>query len=183
MKLFRQIARVAVAVGFWPLAIAESKDPAAAPAAIADRMHGKNPGEVRDDNGLKMKLVWCPPGAVTMEYVETVTEHAVEPAKIPKSNNDDDLVVDEKIEPVAVPNAPRVTTRVMPVKAFLTRGYWLGQFEVTQAEWKRVMGTEPWAGKQFQKVEDDVAVTWVNWDDSLAFCRKLTDQERQAKRL
>ena len=32
----------------------------------ADLMRGKEAGDVRDDNGLKMKLVWCPPGAFIM---------------------------------------------------------------------------------------------------------------------
>ena len=30
-----------------------------------------------------------------------------------------------------------------PHEVILTRGYWLGKYEVTQEEWRRVMGTEP----------------------------------------
>ncbi len=40
-------------------------------------MLGKEAGQVRDDNGLKMKLVWCPPGFVTMENVDIITEPAI----------------------------------------------------------------------------------------------------------
>jgi formylglycine-generating enzyme required for sulfatase activity len=32
----------------------------------ADRFEGTKARQVRDDNGLKMKLVWCPPGSFTM---------------------------------------------------------------------------------------------------------------------
>jgi formylglycine-generating enzyme required for sulfatase activity len=116
--------------------------PATGAKPADDALKGKEAGEVRDDNGLKIKLVWCPPGFVRMGDI------------------------DEE-----------------PVNAFVTRGYWIGKFEVTQLEWKRVMGTEPWNGKPFVKAGDDIPVTWVNWDDSLAFCRSLTEQEREAGRL
>src|SRR5262249_38609079 len=33
-----------------------------------------------------------------------------------------------------------------PVYALLTRGFWIGKYEVTQREWKTVMETEPWQG-------------------------------------
>ncbi len=39
-----------------------SVDPALAPSLLT----GSRAGETRDDNGLKMKFVWCPPGTFTM---------------------------------------------------------------------------------------------------------------------
>src|SRR5436190_15006114 len=39
--------------------------------ATADPVRGKQPGQIRDDNGLKMKLVWCPPGKFTMGSPES----------------------------------------------------------------------------------------------------------------
>ena len=36
-----------------------------------------------------------------------------------------------------------------PVKVFLSRGYWLGRYELTQSEWKQVMATEPWKEDKF----------------------------------
>jgi hypothetical protein len=53
------------AVAFLPLTRATSEEPGEAPAP--DPMGGKEPGEVLDDNGLKMKLVWCPPGKFVMD--------------------------------------------------------------------------------------------------------------------
>jgi formylglycine-generating enzyme required for sulfatase activity len=32
----------------------------------------------------------------------------------------------------------------VPVKVVLTKGFWLGETEVTQGQWKAVLGTEPW---------------------------------------
>src|SRR5262249_10320807 len=48
-------------------------------------------------------------------------------------------------------------------------------------EWKRVMGTEPWSGHGI--AGDDLAATWVSWEDAIGFCAKLTGQEREAGRI
>jgi formylglycine-generating enzyme required for sulfatase activity len=76
---------------------------------------GTKAGEVRDDNGLKTKLVWIPPGEFTMGSPQDE-----------KDRYDDE-------------NQVQVT---------LTKGFWLGQHEVTQAEWQRLMQTTPWSGKE-----------------------------------
>jgi hypothetical protein len=46
-------------------------DPPAPPLAIAPmptetKLVGRQAGDVRDDNGLKLKLAWCPPGSFQM---------------------------------------------------------------------------------------------------------------------
>lgn len=56
---------LAAACGLSATASKSGEPETAAPAA-ADLMLGKEPGQVRDDNGLKMKLVWCPQGEFTM---------------------------------------------------------------------------------------------------------------------
>jgi sulfatase modifying factor 1 len=45
------------------------------------------------------------------------------------------------------------------------------------------MKTEPWKGQEFTKEGADFPATYVSWDTATAFCRKLTEQERQAGRL
>ena len=59
----------------------------------------------------------------------------------------------------------------------------MGVYEVTQSEWKAVMGTTPWKGEQFVKEGDRYPATYVSWLDATEFCRKLTDRERGAGRL
>jgi sulfatase modifying factor 1 len=66
------------------------------------------------------------------------------------------------------------------VQVILTRGFWLGQHEITQAEWQRIMQTTPWNGKKYVKEGDDYPATYVNWDDAMKFCEKLTERERGA---
>jgi uncharacterized protein (TIGR02996 family) len=51
-----------------------------------------------------------------------------------------------------------------------TRGFWLGVFPVTQAQWQTVMGSNP------SKVTGDGhPVTHVFWDECQAFCRELSE--------
>ena len=60
----------------------------------------------------------------------------------------------------------------------LTQGYWLGKYEVTQAQYEAVMGTNP---SRFKGA--DRPVDWVNWNDATNFCAKLTARESAAGRL
>lgn len=135
-----------VAVCIAPSASADELT-AAIPAATL--MLGTDPGQMRDDNGLAMKLVWCPPGRVLMNQVDGEPEHG----------------------------EPR------PVIGFLTRGYWLGKYEVTQRQWKRVAATEPWKNQSETKAGDDFPATFVTWKDAADFCEGLTRQERAGGRL
>ena len=69
------------------------------------------------------------------------------------------------------------------VSVTLTKGYWLGRTEVTQGQWKSVMGTTPWDGKDYVKEGSDYPATYVSWDDAVAFCAALTKREREAGHL
>jgi formylglycine-generating enzyme required for sulfatase activity len=60
----------------------------------------------------------------------------------------------------------------------LTKGFYLGKYEVTQAQWKKVMGTSP--SKFFG---ENRPVEQVNWTEALRFCQELTLLERKAGRL
>jgi len=52
-------------------------------------------------------------------------------------------------------------------------GFWLGKFEVTQAEWLAVMGRNPASRK-----DPANPVEMVNWEEATEFCKRLTDLER-----
>ena len=57
----------------------------------------------------------------------------------------------------------------------ISRPYYIGRFEVTQGEWKRVMGTNPsvFQGSRAKDDADRHPVDNVTWDDAQAFVRKL----------
>jgi formylglycine-generating enzyme required for sulfatase activity len=57
-------------------------------------------------------------------------------------------------------------------------GYWVGKFEVTQAEYEKVMSRNPSSFKDPAR-----PVESVNWGDAAEFCQKLTNLETAAGRL
>ena len=65
----------------------------------------------------------------------------------------------------------------------LTKPFWLGATEVTQGQFKKVMGTEPWKGKPLVQIGEDNAVSWVDWNDATAFCQRLTDTDHKNGKL
>jgi formylglycine-generating enzyme required for sulfatase activity len=136
-------------LGCWLLGCSNSdqRDTSATNSG-ADALRGKKAVDVRADNSLKMKLVWCPPGTFMMGSPLSEKYHGIDEIQ---------------------------------VEVALTEGFWLGKYEVTQGEWKEVMGTEPWKGANKEGV--NYPASKVSWDDAQEFCQKLTDGERQAARL
>jgi formylglycine-generating enzyme required for sulfatase activity len=62
----------------------------------------------------------------------------------------------------------------------LTKGYWLGKYEVTQGQWQAVMNKAPFYSSM---VGPRVPVECVSWSDAMTFCKKLTEKEHSAGRL
>jgi formylglycine-generating enzyme required for sulfatase activity len=60
----------------------------------------------------------------------------------------------------------------------LSKPFWMGKTEVTQAQYQRVMGCNPACFNDPQN-----PVEQLNWNDAMEFCRKLTALERQAGHL
>ncbi len=77
-----------------------------------------------------------------------------------------------------------------PHRVTLTRGYWLGRYEVTQREWQSIMGSSVKQQRDKADTErpmrgegDKHPIYYVNWEEAMDFCRKLTQRERAAGRL
>jgi formylglycine-generating enzyme required for sulfatase activity len=110
-------------------------------------------GETRDDNGRKIKFVWCPAGRFIMGT------------------------------PIADRVSQLFQQYEGAVEVVLTRGFWMAQTEITQSQWQRVMGTAPWIGRPNVAIGDTVPATYVSWNRAREFCIKLTEEERKAGRL
>lgn len=78
-------------------------------------------------------------------------------------------------------------------------GFWMGETEVTQTQWKTIMKSapwqkaQPWQGKTHVKEGADHAANYISHgdfgdgriepDSATEFCRRLTEREREAGRL
>jgi formylglycine-generating enzyme required for sulfatase activity len=72
----------------------------------------------------------------------------------------------------------QVTNTVGIVLKKISSGLWVGVYEVTQKSYQKVMGSNPSAFQGGERPVDS-----VNWNDAVAFCQKLTEQERKADEL
>ena len=56
----------------------------------------------------------------------------------------------------------------------LSKPFYMGIYEITQSQWKAVMGTEPWDGKTCAKSGASNAASYISWDDATKFCEALS---------
>ena len=63
----------------------------------------------------------------------------------------------------------------------LTMPFYMGVTEVTRAQWKAVMKTQPWP--QYSSIAGDTAANYINWWDATAFCKALSKKTGRTVRL
>ena len=108
------------------------------------------PADQVQTNSIGMKLVWIPPGEFMMGSKNS-------PWQVTRRYGGN---------PVWYQNQhPRR-------KVTLTRGFWMGESEVTQAQYQAVMGSNPSRSKS-----NDLPVEMVSWHHAMEFCRKLSEKE------
>jgi formylglycine-generating enzyme required for sulfatase activity len=126
----------------------------------ADAPAGPAPGTPWTAPSAGLEMIWCPPGNFTMGS--------------PPNEDGRSTDYDETPHPVT-----------------LTHGYWLGKFLVTQSQWEKLMGTTIAQQRDLTRYPTwpivgqgtDYPIYYVSWDEAVAFCQKLTAQERAAGRL
>jgi len=62
-----------------------------------------------------------------------------------------------------------------PHRVEISQPFYLGQYEVTQAQWEGVMGTQPWAGKPAVAEQADHPAVYLSWDDAQALVQRLNE--------
>jgi formylglycine-generating enzyme required for sulfatase activity len=62
---------------------------------------------------------------------------------------------------------------------YISRGLWMGRFEVTQGEYAAIMGENP----SDHTGNTNLPVERVTWDKAVQYCQLLTDRERTAGRI
>jgi len=58
----------------------------------------------------------------------------------------------------------------------ISKPFYMGVYEVSQAEWKAVTGTEPWLNKAQTKIGDNYPAAWMNALGAIEFCETLSKQ-------
>ena len=72
------------------------------------------------------------------------------------------------------PSEPHRRSDEDQVEVTLSKGFWIGQYEVTQEQWKRIAGAFPLPMDKGSG--DDFPVYWVNYKEAGEFCRRLTEK-------
>ena len=99
----------------------------------------------------------------------------------------------------SAPGEPSRAENQNPIRVVLSRGFWMGKFEVTQSQWRKVMGLNLREQRtrdpdQPRPVGDgtirdhvgegpDHPIYFVSQTEAEQFCRRLTKSEHAAKRL
>jgi formylglycine-generating enzyme required for sulfatase activity/serine/threonine protein kinase len=68
-------------------------------------------------------------------------------------------------------------------EVMISKSFYMQITEVTQEQWKAVMGTEPWKGKQDLKEGPNYAASYLSWNDAVAYCKTLSEKEGKTYRL
>ena len=55
----------------------------------------------------------------------------------------------------------------------ISRGFYLGKYEVTQGEWNSVMETAPWSGQSHVQSNTNNPAVYVSWSDAQTFIERL----------
>jgi formylglycine-generating enzyme required for sulfatase activity len=65
----------------------------------------------------------------------------------------------------------------------ISKPFYMGVTEVTQAQWKAVMNTQPWQGKKRARSGNSHAASYISWKDATAFCTAVSEKTKRTVRL
>ncbi|GAA4438585.1 formylglycine-generating enzyme family protein [Pontibacter saemangeumensis] len=128
-------------------------------------------------NSIGMEFVLIKPGSMVVgRYQPTVSAYVA-----PKPNQEGHTR--KMLPPSAYKEAQRMAAAdARPgFKVKIDRPYYIGKFEVTQAQWEKVMGSNP-SFYQGDKVAGDAKkhpVENVTWEDAQAFVKKLNQMDKK----
>ena len=59
----------------------------------------------------------------------------------------------------------------------ISRGFYLGKYEITQEQWEAVMGSRPWEGKEGAREDPRHPAVFISWHDMRKFIGRLNEWE------
>lgn len=66
-------------------------------------------------------------------------------------------------------------------RIMIKNGFWLGKYELTQAQWSQLAKSNPWRGSM--REGPNLPVTDIPWIAGMQFCKELTERERRKENL
>ena len=110
------------------------------------------------------KIRRLPPVALPETYVDSIgiTMKLIRPGKFVMGSPEGEGGLDDERpqrEVTISPGAP---------------GFYMAIHEITQAQWRALMGTAPWHGNPLVQESPDIAATNISWDAATEFCEKLS---------
>ena len=99
------------------------------------------------------------PGDVAMELV-WIDAGSFDMGALPSDSDDDN-------------SPPRVLDQLPDHRVVFSEGFWLGKFEVTQAQWTAVMGTHPWRNLPSARDAPNYPAVFLTWDDAQSFVQTV----------
>ncbi len=121
----------------------------------------QKPGALRTldlGGGVNMDFIWCPAGSFMMGSLPVEQESAIK--SLPAG-----------LKPETLKSTLNAIHNEGPKhKVTFTKGFWMAKTEVTQAQWKQVMGANP---SRFTDSGPNAPVETVNWDDCQIFIKRL----------
>ena len=127
------------------------------PSGAVNRYAGTNAGDIRDNNGLKMVLCWCPLGTFMMGSPKT---------EVDRDKNEDQVLV-------------TLSDGFWLGRFEVTQGEWQQIMGTTVTQQK----ARPDTSGDISGVGPRHPMYFVNHDEATAFCAIMTEQERRAGRL
>jgi sulfatase modifying factor 1 len=130
-------------------------------------------------NSIDMEFILIQPGSMTVgKFQPTASKYGFIEKYIKPGDKVDVPVFSEQEYEKANELARQAWTKGFLVK--VNKPYYIGKFEVTQAQWKKVMGNNPsyFQGSKVKDNADQHPVESVTWSDALAFVKKLNRMEK-----
>ncbi len=157
----------------WTL---QHKDPVAWPKV---QIAAAKPEEIQDIQQITVMAESATKGTLLKELMNSPAPNPSVMADLPVLN----IRSLEDIQLIFKPLSPKEITigdkKTKEFKNKITGPFSLSQYEVTQEQYKKIMGSNP---SRFQG-DDQLPVENVTWEDANNFCKRLTQIERNAKRL
>jgi formylglycine-generating enzyme required for sulfatase activity len=138
---------------------------------------------------MKLKLVLC-----TFAVIGALTSSTAVPLGTNTTSkiitNEFGKVITNQVTLVVTNQQPQTITNAAPeipgdnytnsvdMEFVKLSGHWAGRYEVTQKEYQKVMGINPSSFQGAKRPVDN-----VSWNDAMEFCKRLTKQELEEKKL